>query len=225
MSISPLAPERLDDRGRETRRRLLDAAEEIFAERGYAAASMRAITQRAGASVSAANYHFGSKEALLRETLMRRVGPVNERRLARLRELEALPAEAWSVESIMDCFLRPALEEAARSEAPLRHVSSRIHSDPPEVVREVMPEIFGEVTKRFCDAFARALPGARFEAVAEAFAFTVGVLVHVIGGHVDHIEAMLPVELGGLAEARLERAIAFAAAGFRAAAARGGEGT
>ena len=56
-------------RGAETRERLLDAAERIFAERGFEGASIRAVTQAAGASVSAANYHFGSKEALLRETL------------------------------------------------------------------------------------------------------------------------------------------------------------
>ena len=56
----------------DTKERLLDAAERLFAERGFEGASLRAVTQAAGTSVSAANYHFGSKEALLGRTLLRR---------------------------------------------------------------------------------------------------------------------------------------------------------
>ena len=48
----------------DTKTRLLDAAERLFAERGYEGSSMRAITKEAGASVSSANYHFGSKDGL-----------------------------------------------------------------------------------------------------------------------------------------------------------------
>jgi AcrR family transcriptional regulator len=43
---------------------LVVAARELFAERGYKGASIRAITQRAGANLGAVSYHFGSKEAL-----------------------------------------------------------------------------------------------------------------------------------------------------------------
>ena len=43
----------------DTKERLLDAAEHVFAERGFEGTSMRAVTQAAGAAVSAANYHFG----------------------------------------------------------------------------------------------------------------------------------------------------------------------
>lgn len=47
-----------------TKRRLIEAAGEVFAQSGYRAATVRAICQRAGASVSAINYHFRDKEAL-----------------------------------------------------------------------------------------------------------------------------------------------------------------
>jgi len=47
-----------------TKRRLIEAAGEGFAQNGYRAATVRSICQRAGASVSAINYHFKDKEAL-----------------------------------------------------------------------------------------------------------------------------------------------------------------
>src|SRR5262252_7045142 len=47
-----------------TKARLLDAAGEEFAEKGYDAATVRSICARAGANVAAVNYHFGDKEQL-----------------------------------------------------------------------------------------------------------------------------------------------------------------
>jgi AcrR family transcriptional regulator len=174
-------------RGAETRERLLDAAERIFAERGFEGASMRAVTQAAGASVSAANYHFGSKDALLRATLLRRVGPLNERRLERL---DALEAEAGGrplkLETILDTFLRPVFEEHAASvdaTARFRQVAARIYSDPPDVVAAMKRELFGPILARFVGALTAALPEKSREEIELGFQFTVGVMVHVISGH------------------------------------------
>ncbi|MDB6066590.1 MAG: transcriptional regulator, TetR family [Pedosphaera sp.] len=52
-----------------TRRHLLEAAEEVFAEVGFRAATVRQICQRAGANIAAINYHFGDKEELYRVVL------------------------------------------------------------------------------------------------------------------------------------------------------------
>jgi len=45
----------------ETRRRLIDAAGEVFAERGLHAATIKEITERAGVNIAAVNYHFSDK--------------------------------------------------------------------------------------------------------------------------------------------------------------------
>ena len=49
----------------QTRRRILEAAAEVFAERGYSGASMRDIAERLGITKAALYYHFASKEDLL----------------------------------------------------------------------------------------------------------------------------------------------------------------
>lgn len=50
---------------------LLDAAEAVFAERGFEGASVREITRRAGANLGAITYHFGSKAKLFNAVMLR----------------------------------------------------------------------------------------------------------------------------------------------------------
>ncbi|GAA6133582.1 transcriptional regulator PsrA [Oceaniserpentilla sp. 4NH20-0058] len=55
--------------------RILDAAEALFAERGFAETSLRSITTRADVNLAAVNYHFGSKKALIQAVFSRFLGP------------------------------------------------------------------------------------------------------------------------------------------------------
>src|SRR5690242_8727288 len=56
-----------------TRDRILDLAEDMFAESGIDKVSLRAVTAAAGVNVSAIHYHFGSKDELLRAIFIRRL--------------------------------------------------------------------------------------------------------------------------------------------------------
>jgi AcrR family transcriptional regulator len=80
---------REDPRG--TPARILDAAEDVFAEQGYGAASTREMARRAGVPFGALHYHWGSKQQLweavfkrlgerTRETIMRNLRPGTTRR-------------------------------------------------------------------------------------------------------------------------------------------------
>ena len=60
-----------------TKARLLEAAGEEFAEKGFEGATVRAICDRAGTNLAAVNYHFGDKEQLYEQAVLHahRCGP------------------------------------------------------------------------------------------------------------------------------------------------------
>ena len=53
--------------GKETRRRIVEAASVVFARAGYHEATVARIREAAGVNQAAVNYHFGGKEQLYRE--------------------------------------------------------------------------------------------------------------------------------------------------------------
>ena len=71
-----------------TEERILCAAERLFVDHGYVATLLRVITAEAKVNLAAVHYHFGSKEALIREVFERRLGPQNAPRIAYLDRLE-----------------------------------------------------------------------------------------------------------------------------------------
>ncbi|BES70934.1 transcriptional regulator PsrA [Marinobacter nanhaiticus D15-8W] len=58
--------------------RILDAAEELFAERGFSETSLRMITSKANVNLAAVNYHFGSKNALIQAVFARFLTPFSD---------------------------------------------------------------------------------------------------------------------------------------------------
>lgn len=83
-----------DDPGHDlTRRHLLEAAGEVFAEVGFRDATVREICQRAGANVAAINYHFGDKENLYAEVLRHAQGKALEKYPLLLGMAETAPPE------------------------------------------------------------------------------------------------------------------------------------
>jgi AcrR family transcriptional regulator len=71
---------------------MISAAERIAVERGLGAMSLREVQAASGQrNKSAATYHFGSREGLIEAVVAARMGPVNERRLEMLAELDARP--------------------------------------------------------------------------------------------------------------------------------------
>jgi len=59
------------NRGEVSRERILDAAAELFSQRGYAGAGVDQLAARSGIAKTAIYYHFGNKEGLLAAVLER----------------------------------------------------------------------------------------------------------------------------------------------------------
>ena len=93
----------------DTREKLLDAAERLFAERGINNVSLAEIVRAAGQrNVSAIHYHFGSREAVLQAILERHVPVLRERRL----ELLAEASTRDDARSAAEALVRPVMEFA-----------------------------------------------------------------------------------------------------------------
>ncbi|MCM5703188.1 TetR/AcrR family transcriptional regulator [Larsenimonas salina] len=89
-----------------TAERILDAAEALFVEHGFAETSMRAITQRAGVNLAAVNYHFGSKSALIQSVFSRHFDPFAELFQTTLAQwAERTPTLEELVDALMYCAL------------------------------------------------------------------------------------------------------------------------
>lgn len=96
---------------RETRVRLIEVAERLYAERGVNGVSLREIGAAAGQrNTGAARYHFGSKEELLDAVWRHRMEPINERRQAMLAELDA-EGRGDDLRGLAEAFLLPLSEQ------------------------------------------------------------------------------------------------------------------
>ncbi len=168
----------------DTKTSLLDAAERLFAERGLTGASLRAITSAAQANLAAAHYHFGSKEALAREVIRRRLEPVNRRRLALLDALEAAD-EPPAAADLVRAFVRPVLEIGQDEVAWREHIAQlfgRSFTAPEATLRKLLREQLQGVMVRFQAAFAQALPELEIEERLWRFHFMIGAMAHIVSG-------------------------------------------
>ncbi|RKY16350.1 MAG: TetR/AcrR family transcriptional regulator [Planctomycetota bacterium] len=186
-----------------TAERLLDAAEELFAEQGIAPVSLRAITARAGANLAAVNYHFGSRDGLVRAVLARRVQPINAARLLALDAVEAEAAAAAEANGklnrkanenadgdgdggalplagVLRAFLAPALEQGRGQGRPIFVLVARAQMSADRTVQQQFVSQFDDVAARFGAALARALPGVPQPEIFWRMHFIVGALCHTV---------------------------------------------
>lgn len=169
---------RMEDQKQATKERLLDSAEDLFAERGFSGTSLRAVTDAAGANIAAVNYHFGSKEGLLRAVVGRAMSKVNELRARLLDDLEA-STPVPDVESVVSAFVSAGLDltrsHGHRSERIARFVG-RVIFDPSPQMRELFAEEVDEVEDRYRVALIRALPELSADEVSFRYQAMVGLL-------------------------------------------------
>lgn len=189
----------------DTKQKILDAAERLIAEQGYAATSLRQIIGEAGVNLASVHYHFGSKEELLDGLVMRKVGPVNDRRLEMLTEYETeAGGGAVPVPKIIDAFLTPMGAVAPQNPQFVR-VMGRVITE--GLLPVLMAKNFQVVQARFMGALRKALPHLPDEEFAARMQFMIGVIAHTMCG---------AETFGGGFETWVGRMIRFLTGGFTA---------
>jgi AcrR family transcriptional regulator len=164
---------------RTTKDKLMDAAEKLFARRGFHGTSLREITAQAGVDLALVNYHFGSKKQLLADVLERRGQVLNEERLQRLAQerLRAAPSPP-SVEAVVDAFFDPILDRLAHAGPGWHSYFSLLAyvNNSPEWGSKLMTKTFDGVVRQFIQAVMDALPGAEPADIFWGYNFLTGAL-------------------------------------------------
>jgi AcrR family transcriptional regulator len=199
----------------DTKERILNSAERLFAEQGYAATSLRSIVAAAGVNLAAIHYHFHSKEALLEAVVIRRAAPANRERLRLLRGVPT-GSKAPELEKILEAFLAPTFRVVQNSAGGVQFMRlvARIHAEG-DLLPIMLKAQFGEMLAEYTEACLRTLP----HLTVEEFFWR----VHLATGAVA--QALRPPQrlMGGagepspeISEAVLQRLISFLSAAFRA---------
>jgi AcrR family transcriptional regulator len=161
-----------------TEDKILDTAERLFAEQGYAGTSLRQIIAAAGVNLAAIHYHFGNKEELLDRLVARKAAPVNAERLALLDGFEAEAGTApVAVNKLLEAFLEPALNRV-KENPDFGKLMGRLYGE--GLIPGIKERHFENVINRFMAAFGRALPQLSPDELAMRLQFMVGAMAHTL---------------------------------------------
>lgn len=161
-------------RATDRRTRILLVAEELFAQHGFEAVSMRDISEAAGVSVALLTYHFATKDNLYRTIFERRQSVLDER-LARLREID--PGKPDAVEQIVAAFVEPQMALRSTGDGVgFAKLVAREASDPSSETRGIIEEFYDPMAREFIAALQAAIPDASAERLRWNYLFAVGAM-------------------------------------------------
>jgi AcrR family transcriptional regulator len=165
----------------DTKHALLDAAERLFASQGIQETTLRAITQEADANLASVNYHFGSKDGLIRAVLDRRIQPMNDERLRLLDSYEAQAGDRpVQLESVVHAFVAPAFRLGDSDSQTFAAMLGRLHFERDDNLQALLHQSFEQVIERFFRALSRSLPELSKRQLIYRFHFAVGAMAMTV---------------------------------------------
>ena len=174
---APHAPPKAD----KTRSDIMRAAEQLFAEKGFRAMTLRDVTREAKVNLAAVNYHFGSKEKLMLAVIRTRFEPINVERLKQLDALIAKHApEPVPVPAIFDAMFRPLFQSASTEtgvDYGLIQMIGRAITEPADFISTIHKELFTELSLRFIAELQRSCPHLSATAHHYRFFFAISTMI------------------------------------------------
>jgi AcrR family transcriptional regulator len=206
------------DLASDTRERLIAAAERLFAQRGFASVSVRAIAAEAGVNWSLLGYYFRGKHGLLAEVYRRHGTTLNSERLRLLTEARRT---GLRLEAVIDAFVRPALAEiqGADGQNQFSRLRAMLAAEDAPLFVELVAENFDHSSRTFVSALRECLPGLPEDEILWRFHFMLGTIYYSASSP-QRIKAFSrgrcdPADI----ESTVRHLVPFLAAGFRSAAA------
>ncbi len=207
----------------DTKEKILDVAERLFAEHGFTSTTLRDITAEAGVNLAAVNYHFHSKEALLSAVLQRRLGPVNARRVELLEQArQNAQSGRMLLEDVVRAFIQPIYEArgAGIELGNFARLMAQVATDQGDWAIAAMREQMQATADRFLPLISEAMAAGNPTTVAMAMQLTFGAMAHSMK-HSPSLTNMVGADTSSLPPAEhLEQLICYAVGGMRALAER-----
>jgi AcrR family transcriptional regulator len=205
---------------RDTKTRILDAAEILFAENGYKRTSIKALACRARVNLAAVNYHFGSKHALMEKVIERRLTMINDLRMERFQQIEAEAAGSDcppSVPALLRAFIEPVftVTDTLKKEGSFLLIEGRAFAETDPAIREIFIRHFKPAFTRLSGLMQAALPELSAPVLRWRLHFAIGAFDHTLKvcGSRPVPGFFPPVEQPGMVVSRL---VAFLAHGMTA---------
>ncbi len=169
----------------ETSLRILNAAEILFVEHGFSGTSMRQITGAAQVNIAAVNYYFGSKEGLFQAVFERRAEPFARLSLDKINQLTSSKNNFTATE-VAEAFMSAAMEmgsNPAHGGLIFVKLLARSYVEPNPVLKEKLPQRYGELTRRYLEALGQALPHLSSQEVSWRFHFMTSAMFNAFAGN------------------------------------------
>lgn len=162
-----------------TKNKILDAAEHLFADKGFNGTSLREITSLAEVNLAAVNYHFGSKKELIKAVMsryMNEVSPRLEAALITICQQEQQP----SLIEVFSAFIEPLLSLNVFKEngtSNFLQLLGRGYTDSQGFLRWFLTTQYPGVISNFVAAVQKAYPELTAEDIFWRLHFTMGTVV------------------------------------------------
>ena len=164
------------------REKILDSAEELFAEKGYTQTSIREITKRANCNIASINYYFHGKENLYIEVFRLHMNALRDRRIDTIRDFLSDKRERGTLEGLIrrfaEAFLEPFLEDGRGQR--LMMLMMRERNDPHLPRHMFIEQLVQPVMSIMKGALSQICPGLKDVEAELCIHSIVGQLIHVI---------------------------------------------
>jgi AcrR family transcriptional regulator len=156
------------ERRGESQEKILDAAEALFAARGFNGVSVKEIAVAADVDASLLHYYFASKAGLHAAVLGRRSQAVNDARLKSMQAYAEANAGRLTVEGVLRSYLDPAFALIRNQGAGWREyltLIAQLNSTPADAIPGSETTPFDPVIRTFIGLLREASPGSSEEEV------------------------------------------------------------